>query len=33
MIESYRKTGQRLVDYARTTHLFDVPAQYRWMSR
>jgi uncharacterized protein (DUF885 family) len=29
MIESYRKTGQRLVDYARTTHLFEVPAQYR----
>ncbi len=29
MVESYRKTGQRLVDYARTTHLFDVPAQYR----
>jgi uncharacterized protein (DUF885 family) len=29
MIESYRKVGQRLVDYARTTHLFDVPAQYR----
>ena len=29
MVESYRKTGQRLVDYARTTHLFNVPAQYR----
>src|SRR5580692_4252795 len=29
LIESYRKTAQRLVDYARTTHLFDVPAQYR----
>ncbi len=29
MIESYRKTGQQLVDYARRTHLFDVPAQYR----
>jgi uncharacterized protein (DUF885 family) len=29
MVESYRKTGQRLVDFARTTHLFNVPAQYR----
>ncbi len=29
MVESYRRTGQRLVEYARTTHLFDVPAQYR----
>lgn len=29
MVESYRKTGERLVNYARTTHLFDVPAQYR----
>ncbi len=29
MVESYRKTGQRLVDYARTSHLFNVPAQYR----
>jgi uncharacterized protein (DUF885 family) len=29
MVESYRKTGQRLVDYARATHLFEVPAQYR----
>ncbi len=28
MVESYRKTGQQLVDYARTTHLFNVPAQY-----
>ncbi|MGC1457049.1 MAG: DUF885 domain-containing protein [Steroidobacteraceae bacterium] len=29
MIDSYRKVGQRLVDYGRTTHLFDVPPQYR----
>jgi uncharacterized protein (DUF885 family) len=29
MVESYRKVGQRLVDYGRATHLFDVPAQYR----
>lgn len=29
MVESYRKTGQRLIDYARTTHLFDLPAQYQ----
>ncbi len=29
MVESYRKTGQRLVEYGRATHLFDVPAQYR----
>jgi uncharacterized protein (DUF885 family) len=29
MLESYRKAGERLVNYARTTHLFDVPAQYR----
>jgi uncharacterized protein (DUF885 family) len=29
MIESYRRTGQQLVDYARRTQLFDVPAQYR----
>jgi uncharacterized protein (DUF885 family) len=29
MLESYRKTGERLVNYARITHLFDVPAQYR----
>jgi uncharacterized protein (DUF885 family) len=28
LIESYRKTAQRLVDYSRATHLFDVPAQY-----
>jgi uncharacterized protein (DUF885 family) len=29
MVESYRTSGQRLVDYARTTHLFEVPADYR----
>ncbi len=29
MVEAYRKTGQRLVDFARTTHLFNVPAQYQ----
>ncbi|HTB66269.1 MAG TPA: DUF885 domain-containing protein [Steroidobacteraceae bacterium] len=29
MLESYRKTGQQLVDYARRTHLFEVPANYR----
>jgi uncharacterized protein (DUF885 family) len=29
MVEGYRKTGERLVNYARTTHLFDVPAQYQ----
>jgi uncharacterized protein (DUF885 family) len=29
MIEAYRNTGVRLVDYARTTGLFDVPADYR----
>lgn len=29
MVESYRKTAQQLVDYARRTHLFDVPANYR----
>ena len=29
MIESYRKVGQRLVDYGSATHLFEVPAQYR----
>jgi uncharacterized protein (DUF885 family) len=28
MIEAYRVTGQRLVDYARRTRLFDVPADY-----
>jgi len=29
MVEGYRKTGERLVGYARTTGLFDVPADYR----
>jgi uncharacterized protein (DUF885 family) len=29
MIEGYRRTGERLVDYARVTGLFDVPADYR----
>jgi uncharacterized protein (DUF885 family) len=29
MAEAYRKTGQRLVEYARTTGLFDVPPDYR----
>ena len=29
MVEGYRRTGQRLVEYARTTGLFDVPADYR----
>jgi uncharacterized protein (DUF885 family) len=29
MVEGYRKTGQRLVAYARATRLFDVPADYR----
>lgn len=29
MIESYRKVAQQLVQYARNTHLFDVPAQYQ----
>jgi len=29
LLESYRRTGQRLVDYARSTHLFDLPADYR----
>jgi uncharacterized protein (DUF885 family) len=29
MVEGYRKTGQRLVSYARETGLFDVPADYR----
>ena len=29
MIEGYRRTGQRLVDYARRTGLFEVPADYR----
>jgi uncharacterized protein (DUF885 family) len=29
MIEGYRRTGERLVDYARTTGLFDLPKDYR----
>ena len=29
MIEWYRKTGERLVAYARATGLFEVPAEYR----
>jgi uncharacterized protein (DUF885 family) len=29
MVEGYRKTGQRLVAYARETGLFDVPGDYR----
>jgi uncharacterized protein (DUF885 family) len=29
MLDGYRRTGQRLVAYARTTGLFDVPADYR----
>jgi uncharacterized protein (DUF885 family) len=29
MVEGYRRTGARLVDYARATGLFDVPADYR----
>ena len=29
MVEGYRKSGQRLVAYARQTGLFDVPADYR----
>lgn len=29
MVEGYRKTGQRLVAYARSTGLFAVPADYR----
>jgi len=29
MIEAYRRTGERLVAYARDTGLFDVPADYR----
>jgi uncharacterized protein (DUF885 family) len=29
MLEAYRSTGVRLVDYARKTSLFDVPAEYR----
>src|SRR5205823_2164376 len=29
MMEGYRRTGERLVEYARRTGLFDVPADYR----
>jgi uncharacterized protein (DUF885 family) len=29
MLEAYRATGVRLVAYARRTHLFEVPADYR----
>ncbi len=29
MVEAYRKTGERLVAYARDTGLFDVPQDYR----
>lgn len=29
MVEGYRKTGERLVAYARRTGLFDVPADYQ----
>jgi uncharacterized protein (DUF885 family) len=29
MVEGYRRTGERLVAYARRTGLFDVPADYR----
>jgi uncharacterized protein (DUF885 family) len=29
MIEGYRRTGERLVSYARATGLFEVPADYR----
>ncbi len=29
MVEAYRKTGVRLVDYARKTGLFEVPQDYR----
>ena len=29
MVEGYRKTGERLVAYARTTGLFEMPADYR----
>ena len=29
MLEGYRRTGQRLVAYARSTGLFEVPADYR----
>jgi uncharacterized protein (DUF885 family) len=29
MVEAYGRTSQRLVTYARSTHLFEVPTQYR----
>jgi uncharacterized protein (DUF885 family) len=29
MVDGYRRTGERLVAYARTSGLFDVPADYR----
>ena len=29
MVDAYRKTGERLVEYARMTGLFDVPADYK----
>lgn len=29
MLQAYRRTGERLVEYARRTGLFDVPADYR----
>jgi uncharacterized protein (DUF885 family) len=29
MVEGYRKTGERLVAYARSTGLFDVPTEYQ----
>ena len=29
MLEGYRRAGERLIDYARATGLFDVPAGYR----
>lgn len=29
LAEAYERTSQRLVEYARRTHLFEVPAQYR----
>ncbi len=29
MLEGYRKTGERLVTYGRTTGLFDIPTEYR----
>lgn len=29
MVEGYRKTGQRLVAYARATGIFDVPSEYQ----